>query len=500
MNSLRLHGRKLAGIPFAGTMLSVALLAGCANMHGLQPQHTPKQPNHLASGRSLAGVILTPTAWPRADWWIVLGDPQLDALIAEALAANPTLDVADARVRIAQAKAGAQDAARKPKVDAKAAYSGIRIPGTVAPAPIGGHYIGVEILSLSIGYAPDLWGGKRAAWEAAVDQVHAVQIDAQAARLTLSTNIAQGYAELGYANALEDLAQRELERARATRKLSAQRVKAGIDNALTLRQTEAAVASAQQSVQAAQEQAALTRATLAALAGQGPDRGLQIARPQVLRVGAFALPSDLPSDLLARRPDIVAARWRVEAAERGIDAAKAQFYPSINLSAAVGLASAGLSDLFSLPSRYAQIGPAISLPIFDGGRLRAGLAERNADYDLAVAQYDRTLVDALHEVVEQVITLRVIDAQIATQQQALDAAQSADTLGQQRYRSGVSAYLDVLAVQQPLLRAEQQLTDLNAQRLIASLRLVKALGGGFQPEPLASQSMPEPTTAAPTAR
>ena len=276
--------------------------------------------------------------------------------------------------------------------------------------------------------------------------------------------------------------------------------KAGIDNDIQLRQTDAAVAAAQRGVQAAQEQSALLRATLAALVGQGPDRGLQIARPQALKTSALELPSDLPSELLSRRPDIVAARWKVEAAARGIKAAKAQFYPSINLSAAVGLASMGLGDLFSLPSRYAQVGPAISIPVFDGGRLRAGLAERDANYDLAVAQYDQTLVDALHQVAEQVITLHAIDAQIATQRQALDAAQSAYELGSKRYRSGVSAYLDVLGVQQPLLRAEQQLADLHAQRLLASVRLVQALGGGFQPDALPAESTPDTAAVAPTTR
>ncbi|HEV2607301.1 MAG TPA: TolC family protein, partial [Xanthomonadaceae bacterium] len=118
----------------------------------------------------------------------------------------------------------------------------------------------------------------------------------------------------------------------------------------------------------------------------------------------------------------------------------------------------------------------------DGGRLRAGLAERDAGYDVAVAQYDQTLVDALHQVAEQVITLRAIDTQIATQQQALDAAQSAYDLGMKRYRSGVSAYLDVLAVQQPLFRAQQGLADLHAQRVIASVKLVESLGGGFEPD------------------
>ncbi len=460
--------------------LCATLLTACASTRGLAPQTAPAEPDHLAVRNSLAGVQLTPAAWPQRDWWKSLGDPQLDAFIDAALSGNPSLDAADARVRVALAQAGAQDAARKPHVNAQAEYNGIRVPASVAPAPIGGHYLGVDLLTLSGGYSFDLWGGKRAAWEAAVDQAHAAQVDAQAARLGLSSNIAQAWVELAHNSESQDLAQRELTRASDLRKLVGQRVQAGIDNAIQLRQADAAVATAQRGVEAAAEQAALLRATLAALAGQGPDRGLQIGRPQGLASSVLELPSDLPSDLLSRRPDIVAARWRVEAAQRGITAAKAQFYPSINLSATIGLASMGLGDLFSLPSRYGQVAPAISLPVFDGGRLRAGLAERDANYDLAVAHYNATLVDSLHEVAEQVITLRAIEAQTTTQKQALDAAQFAWDLAMKRYRSGLSSYLDALTAQQAQLRAEQQMIELDAQRLLASVRLMQALGGGFE--------------------
>jgi NodT family efflux transporter outer membrane factor (OMF) lipoprotein len=477
----------------------LVLLSGCVSMKGLEPQARRSGPDQLEVKHSLQGVTLTPAAWPRSDWWVALGDPQLDALVGEALKGNPTLDAADARVRIALAQAGAQDAARKPKVGAQAEYSGVRIPSTAAPDPIGGKYFGVEILGINASWSPDLWGGHRAAWEAAVDQAHAAQVDAQAARLTLSANVVQAYVELGHLAMLEDVALRELARSRDTQKLVAQRVKAGLDSAFQQRQTEAAVASAERSVQATGEQIQLTRVALAALAGQGPDRGLQIETPKAMPDAPLALPSDLPSDLLARRPDIVAARWRVEATARGIDAMKAQFYPSINLSGTVGLASMSLGSLFSLPARFVQLGPAISLPVFDGGRLRAGLAERDANYDLAVAQYDQALVDALHQVAEQVIALRWIEAQIATQQRAQDAAQSAYDLGMQRYRGGVSGLLDVLSVQQALLRSEQQMADLHAQRLAASVRLVQALGGGYHPDgslPSANAAPASPPTAA----
>jgi NodT family efflux transporter outer membrane factor (OMF) lipoprotein len=471
--------------------LCASLLAACASTRGLAPQSSPNSPDKFAARHTLSGVALTPAAWPQRDWWKSLGDPQLDALIDAALTGNPSLDAADARVRVALAQAGAQDAARKPHVNAQAEYTSIRVPASVAPAPIGGHYLGVDLLTLSAGWSPDLWGGKRAAWEAAVDQAHAAQVDARAARLNLSSNIAQAWVELAHASESQDVAQRELERATNLRKLVAQRVQAGIDNAIQLRQADTAVATAQRGAETAAEQAALLRATLAMLIGQGPDRGLQIGRPQALAATALELPSDLPSELLARRPDIVAARWRVEAAQRGIQAAKAQFYPSVNLSATLGLASMGLNDLFSLPSRYAQVAPAISLPVFDGGRLRAGLFERDANYDLAVAHYNDALVNSLHEVAEQVITLRAIETQTETQKQALDAAQAAHDLAMKRYRSGLSSYLDALSTEQALLRAEQQLADLSAQRMLASVRLVQALGGGFEPD-----ASTQPATAA----
>ncbi len=482
--SLRRVGLLVAGIV-------TSLLAGCASMAGLQPQAQMGSSQRLHMDRSVAGVQLTPAAWPRSDWWKALGDAQLNALVDEALAGNPSIAAVDARVRIAQAQAGMADAQRKPTVGAKALYSGIAIPETLAPPPFGGHYLAANLWTLGGSYSPDLWGGHRAAWEAAVDQAHAAQVDAQAARLSLSEGVVQTYIGLGHAQALMAIAHQELKRAQTTRQLTAQRVKAGLDGAFALRQADAAVAAAQRGVEAVAEQQAQVRARLAALLGQGPDRGLQLQPAQTLANATLALPTDIPSGLLARRPDVVAARWRVEAAARGIAATKAQFYPNIDLSLALGLASAKLSTLFQAPSRFANLGPSLALPIFDGGRLRAGLSTRDAQFDAAVAQYDQTLVDAVHEVAQQVISMRALDAQIATQQQAVDAAQAAWGLGMQRYRGGLLNLLSVLDVQRSLLHAQQQMTDLRTQRLLAGATLAQALGGGFRAE---GELMP-PTSA-----
>ncbi len=466
-------------MPVLSALMIGLLLAGCASTRGLESKVSPQDADALSSSRSLSSAALSDAGFPRQDWWSALGDPQLDALINEALQGTPSLDAADARLRKARAQAGLADAARQPTLSASGQYSGVQLPETLAPEPLGGSYIGSTVLMLNFKYGLDLWGGKRAQFEAAVGQAKAAEVDAQAARLALSSSIARTYVGLAQAHAALEVANREHERASKLRGLGKQRVEAGLDNQLQLRQAESTIASAEQQAQAAQQQIDAARTALAALLGKGPDRGLDIARPQVLRAGSPRIPQLLPSELLGHRPDIVAARWRVEAASRGIDVSKASFKPSINLSAIVGLASGGLSDLFSSDALLGLGGPAISLPIFDGGRLRGQLDASNADYDLAVANYNQSLVAALHEVTDALQAARSLDQQIESTQRALAAARSAWDLAQTRYRAGLGTQLDVLAAQRPLLQLDQQITALQAQRLDTTIDLDRALGGGL---------------------
>jgi len=198
------------------------------------------------------------------------------------------------------------------------------------------------------------------------------------------------------------------------------------------------------------------------------------------------LPSVLPAELLGRRPDLVAARWRVEAASKNIDAGKTQFYPNLNLSAAAGAQSLLGDAMFGSASRFFNVGPTISLPIFDGGRLRADLDSRDADYDLAVAQYNKSLVKALGDVSDSINQLRDIGRQIAAQQHATDIAQDSYNTVVQRYGSGIGNYLDVLSIEQQLLQAQRQLANLNAEQIDLSIQLMQALGGGFTPDTIAS--------------
>lgn len=469
--------------PLRPVLLSVLALAlaACASSRGLAPQGRLLDPDSLQTQRTLAASGLSQPGWPATDWWRALGDPQLDALIAEGLQRNPGLDAADARLRQARAQIGTAHADRLPKLSASGGYTGVRLPESMVGDELGGSYAGSGQAYLSFSYGIDLWGGKRAAWEAAVDSGHAAEVDAQAARLNLSAAIAEAYAQLGYAWTLHDVASEELARSQKTLDLTRQRRTAGIDSDLQTRQAEARIPAAQQQRQAAQQQIDEARTALAALVGQGPDRGLQIVRPQMLNPLALQLPGVLPSELLGRRPDIVAARWRVEAAGREIHAAKAQFYPSLNLTALGGVVSSEVDQLLKSGSTFAFLGPALSLPIFDGGRLRANLDKTDAQYDLAVADYNQSVVNALRDVADQVNAVRSLADQAAAQAQAVSTARAAHDLADQRYRAGIGSYLDVLSVEEQLLASQQRLAELQSRQILVSVRLSQALGGGFTP-------------------
>ena len=476
-----MHPRPLPGRPVAalGTLFLALALAGCASTGGLEPAAQPQDADSHEVARSLAGAPLSEAGFPRQDWWRAFGDPQLDALVSEALDGTPSLAAADARLRKARAQAGLADAARKPVVAGSAQYAVAQLPEGLAGEELGGQLMHNAVLMLNFEWPLDVWGGRRADYEAALGEARASQIEAQAARLSLAANVARSYIALAQAHEAHDIALREQQRSERLLQPGRQRVDAGIDGALSLRNAETAIATAKAQVEAAQQQIDALRTALAALLGQGPDRGLDIARPRLLQAPAPALPGVLPSELLGHRPDVVAARWRVEAAAQGIRSAKAMFRPAIDLSGLVGLAATDFADLFDGDAVLGFGGPAISLPIFDAGARRNRLDARNADYDLAVARYNQGVVDALHEVTDAVQAIRSLDAQERSLQEARASAEAALQLAEARYHAGIGSQLEVLSAQRPLLQVEQQLAALRAQRYLAAVDLDRALGGGM---------------------
>lgn len=458
------------------------VLSGCVTSRGLDTQGQLTDPSSLHADRSLAKVQVSPAGWPAADWWTGLGDSQLTSLIEEALKDNPDLASADARVRQAQAQSGSADAARGPDFSVGAGLAGAHLPATELPSPPGGHFGWTKYGYGNFNWGLDLWGGKRAAWEAALGAQRASEIDARAARIEISTNVARAYSQLGYAFAQLDVAKAELDRSQASGTLTRQRVAAGVDNQMQVKQADSEIASAQREMAVAQRAIDSARSSLSVLLGKGPDRGLDIGRPATLNPAAVAIPANLPADLLGHRADLVAARWRVEAASKDIVSAKKEFLPNVTLGILAAQVAGGSENLFSSRARFWQVLPAVSLPIFDGGRLRSNLASKDADYDLAVAQYNKTLVGALNEVADDLSGLDSLGTQIQAQQRAQDASQQAYDLSQQRYKAGVGSYLESLVVRQQLLEAEQRMAALRSQQIDVSVQLIQALGGGFRPE------------------
>ncbi|WP_260435914.1 efflux transporter outer membrane subunit [Burkholderia sp. Bp9143] len=463
-------------------MLAAILLAACASSSGLRTRAEAIDPQNLEVAHSLSSVSFSTAAWPTDAWWTDLGDDQLNRFIRDGLQGQPSLHVAEARVRAAQAVSGIVEAALYPQINASATSARLRFSekGTVPP-PIAGTWQTVNDATLGVSYEFDFWGKNRAAMEAALDHAHATEVDLQAARLVLTTTLTRTYLRLDAAYDLRDLAESTLKQREQTLALTRRRVAAQIDSELELTQAEAALPAARERIVSLNESIALLDNQLAALQGKGPDAGLVIQRPHLAKIGIVQLPTDLPVELIGRRPDVVAGRWRVEAARRDIKVARAQFYPNISLNAFVGLQRLGFDDFLSAGSRVIGIGPAVSLPIFDGGRRRGNLALKQAVYDESVETYNATLIDALHDVVDQLVSLRWLEAQETEQNQALQLAQHAYDLAIRQYRNGVANYLQVLIAESQVLLQKRLVIESRARDRELRLNLIRALGGGYVP-------------------
>lgn len=468
----------------AGLLSLVSLLSACASTQGLHPSAALTAPDALAAGKSLTDAQANATAWPVEDWWTAFGDPQLDTLIREALDGSPTLQMAAARTRAALAAAGIADAARAPQLTASGAATRERFSDNgIFPPPFAGHSESLSQLQLTLAWEIDFWGKQRSAYEAALGLARAAAVDHAAARLALSTSIAHGYIQLQRNYLLLDVANATLTQREQITALTRDRNTAGIDSRLEVRQTEEALPATREQLIQLQETIDLTRHALAALLGAGPDRGLTIARPAASLVAEPALPSRLPSELLGRRPDLIAQRLRVAAAADAIKMRQADFYPNIDLAAFIGFERLGPGALLAAGERQPGIGPAVSLPLFDAGRRRAALAGADADYDAAVDSYDQALTDALRDVADVLSSLRSVAAQRTQQAEALAIAEEAYDLAVLRYREGVGNYLQVLSTEDQLLSQRRLEAGLHARALDLDVSLTAALGGGFKPTP-----------------
>jgi NodT family efflux transporter outer membrane factor (OMF) lipoprotein len=456
------------------------LLAGCVSRGDWHANPTVA-PENLAAKRTLANAPVDPSAWPADTWWSSYGDPQLDALIEEAFAGSPSLEMAQARLRAAQAQTTRARAARLPSTTVDGEVTKQRFPQNgLYPPPYAGSYVTDARLALDFSYDLDFWGRNREALESARAGVQAAEADKAAARLALAVAVARTYFQLDVSYAFQDVAQANLEQQNTILELTRQRVAAGLENSARVKQSEGQVALIRAGVAFTQANIDSARNALAALVGAGPDRGLDLQRPHLTAPTNIALPSALPVDLLGRRPDLAAARWRVESAARGVAASEAAFYPNVNLVAFVGLQAVGLSRLFDASDAIVGGGPALSLPVFNRGELRGALQAQQAQYDLAVGQYNQSLIDAIHEVADVMVSWTATDKETADARTALESAQRSYELTRERYSAGLDNYLSALSAENQVFVAQALLAELQSRRLTVSTDLIRALGGGYE--------------------
>jgi NodT family efflux transporter outer membrane factor (OMF) lipoprotein len=460
------------------SLLGAAALTACASLPRETPQPVFQPKTSLAAPQSFAAAV---GEWPAADWWKHYGDPQLDALIEEALADSPSIAIADARLRRARSSQDSARGALAPQVSASnAATIQKHSENYLTPpelTPRGWDDYGRA--SLDFSWELDFWGKNRAALAAATSEAVAASADADQARLVLSTGIAAGYAELARLYSALDTAKASQELRSKTAALFAQRFDNGLETRGSVRQADARRAGGDAEVLSIEEQILLQKNRLAALMGAGPDRGLAIARPRLDFMRAFTLPSTLQADLIGRRPDVVAARLRAEAAAKRIKVTRAQFYPNVNLTGFIGLQSAGLEMLRERGSGIGSVGPAVSLPIFNGGRLRAQLRGAEAEYAEAVANYHKALVQALQEVADAAVSQRALGPQLERVDAAVEAAREAWRVQNNRYEGGLATYLEVLSAEDYLLSNLRTQSDLRSRSMSLDVALNRALGGGY---------------------
>jgi NodT family efflux transporter outer membrane factor (OMF) lipoprotein len=463
--------------PAALLVTAAFTLLGCASMNSSAPQATLRDAASLGLPESSHA-----SASVDAQWWREFGDAQLNQLVDIALASNPSLKIVQARLARAQAVASVTQATSGPQLTAAMDATRQRYTANGAvPPPLAGTIRESGTAQFSGSWELDFFGKNRAALDAALGQTRAVQADADAARMLLASNVARSYFALIRLNEQLLVAKRLLAQRTQALRLVQDRVQAGLDTQLELLQGEGALPEARLQIETLQEQLVLARNAFNALVSK-QNKPIDPVLPAQAAIKNIAIPAAISSDLLGRRADIAAARWRVEAATQEVSNAKSQFYPNLNLVAFAGYSSIGLDRLFSTGSDQWGVGPALRLPLFDGGRLRANLSGKTADLDLAIESYNAAVIDAVRDVADQLASTQAIARQQTEQRAAQASAENTYAVAVQRYEAGLSNYLQVLAAETSVLNQRRLGVDLNARALDTQVSLMRALGGGYRAE------------------
>lgn len=456
----------------AGTLGLALLLQGCAHRAPVASE-APGAALPVAWNAPLpAGVAVLPQADDLARWWERFGDPQLSALVAQALQAHPSALSAQAALRQARAQARVQAAGMLPDVS---------LSGSAQRSRSGGQTGNSFQVGLDAGWEPDLFGRLDAGVQASEADARAAQASLEQVHVSLSAEVALQYIALRSLQQRLAIAQRNLETQQQTLQITDWRVQAGLATSLVAEQARAAAEQTAAQVPQLQANLAQARHALAVLTGQAPAAlDAALAAPQAVPQPSQALALDIPADTLRQRPDVRVAQERVQAALARVSQADAARYPSLRLSGSLGLRALTLGALGDSASLVHSLLGSVAVPLFDGGATQAQVQVQQAALEQARQAYQLAVLTALKEVEDALVALQGEAARLAHLQQAAQAAGNAALLAQQRYASGLIDFASVLETQRTQLATQDALATSQANLGSNHVRLFKALGGGWQ--------------------
>ena len=452
------------------------LLGGCTMM----PKYDrPPAPVSSSWPNGSTQSNATNTAAADIDWRDFFDDPRLQSLISLALENNRDLQIAALRVEQARAQYRIQRAELFPGVQGNASAVRQRFSGAVT-AFNGGSVLTTYSLDVGAAYEVDLFGRVRSLKKEALEKYFATEEARKSVQIALVSEVAAEYLTQLRLREAKAIAQRTLETVQSSYNLIRRRFEAGAASELDLRTAEGQVQTVRVNAANYLELLAESENALVLLLGQPLPKDLPSGKPFQQQQPLTVLPAEVPSDMLQRRPDILAAEHTLKAANADIGAARAAFFPRILLTGSAGTASAKLTDLFSGPSATWSFSPQITVPILDVGSTRSKLNASKIGKRIEIANYEKAIQTAFREVADALAVQSILDEKLKAQELLLSAQQKRFDLTSARYRQGVDSYLDVLLAQQDLYAAQQNLLQFQAARLLNAIALYRSLGGGWK--------------------
>jgi multidrug efflux system outer membrane protein len=446
------------------------VLAGCASSAVIDPSQLPAAPTAF---KETATAAVTTAAAPQlqGQWWSVFADPVLDGLMSKANSSNSSIQVAAGRLAQARALAGQLDANRFPQV-------GVGAGGTrQLNATTGNVAQTVVTVGANLSYEVDLFGKLSGASNAASLDAASREALLRNTQLLVQADVAQTYLNLRALDAERELVRSTLQAYQNTVRLTEVRLREGDVAELDVARVRSEAASTESEALALDQRRAVLEHALAVLVGEVASN-FSLA-PTTWSTALPTIPAGVPSTVLTRRPDIAAAQNTMQAAQARVGLAKAAWFPTFSLTANGGYAAPEVQDLFKLSTQAWGVGALLSLPIFDGGRREAGVQGANADLTIALANYREQVLVAFRDVEDQLAALRLLADQSDAQSRSVASSSRATALSGSRYRNGFVSQLDLLDAQRSELRNRRQALQVKAAQYVATVGLIRALGGGW---------------------